>query len=456
MSDTDPVEAAASEGRDLYDIATWEPRTLLDRTAVRLHGALSGAARLSVVLLAAFVFLLQVGGVIWLASRNPTVGAVALLSAIPALVLVAFVWRQDVVEKEPLDTLAVTFVLSVLFASFAATANTVLQGTFQAIPLVGMGLFFFLVVAPVEEAVKWLAIRLHAFRRPEFDAVIDGAVYGAVAGLGFATIENTLYVVQGFLRAQEAGATQAIGAAIGTATSRALAGPGHVIYSAWAGYYLGLAKFNRENRGPIVVKGLLIAALLHGAYNTTVTYVPALFSPPNWWYLLFVVAFDGTFFYLLYRKLGRYRDNYAALDGEAESDEADAQASETTEATRSDDPDATQSDDAEATETADSGPVWDAPGGTDFEDDDAGDDAGDDADGGVDDVDDGDDADDEVDDAGDDAGDEADGGVDDADDGDDADGGVDDADDGAADTRDPDDEPVDGDAREENRDDPER
>ena len=355
MSDTDPVEEGAADGRDLYDIATWEPRTVLDRTAVRLHSALAGGARLSVVLLAAFVFLLQIGGVVWLASQNPTVGAVALLSAIPALVLVAFVWRQDVVEKEPLDTLAVTFVLSVLFASFAATANTFLQETFRMIPLVGMGLFYFLVVAPVEETVKWLAVRLHGYRRPEFEAVVDGAVYGAVAGLGFATIENTLYVVQGFLRAQEAGATQAVGAAIGTATSRALAGPGHVIYSAWAGYYLGLAKFNREYRGPIVVKGLLIAVVLHGAYNTTVTYVPALFSPPNWWYLLFVVAFDGTFFYLLYRKLGRYRDNYAAVDGEARAQESDDGETADTE------PEGRTIDDADATTSDDRGPVWDAP-----------------------------------------------------------------------------------------------
>ncbi|KPN30898.1 hypothetical protein SY89_01638 [Halolamina pelagica] len=383
MSDTDPVEEGAADGRDLYDIATWEPRTLLDRTAVRLHSALAGGARLSIVLLAAFVFLLQIGGVVWLASQNPTVGLVALLSAIPAFVLVAFVWRQDVVEKEPLDTLAVTFVLSVLFASFAATANTLLQDTFRMIPLVGLGLFYFLVVAPVEETVKWLAVRLHGYRRPEFDAVIDGAVYGAVAGLGFATIENTLYVVQGFLRAQEAGATQAVGAAIGTATSRALAGPGHVIYSAWAGYYLGLAKFNREHRGPIVVKGLLIAVVLHGAYNTTVTYVPALFSPPSWWYLLFVVAFDGTLFYLLYRKLGRYRDNYAAVDGEARAQKSadgeiqgqepgdgetgplDSDDGEAVDTEADGQPVDEQTDDNDAPQSDDRGPVWDAPSRTD-------------------------------------------------------------------------------------------
>jgi RsiW-degrading membrane proteinase PrsW (M82 family) len=321
MNDTDPVEEASRDGRDLYDVATWEPRTVLDRIAVALHGALSGGARLGVVLLAALVFLVQVGGVVWLASQRPTLGIVALLSALPAFVLVAFVWKQDIVDKEPWDTLAITFVLSVLFASFAATINTLLGSTFQSIPLIGMALFFFLVVAPVEETVKWLAVRLHAFRRPEFDSVIDGAVYGAVAGLGFATIENTLYVVQGFLRAQESGATQVIGATLGTATSRALAGPGHVIYSAWAGYYLGLAKFNRENRGPIVVKGLLIATLLHGTYNVFVTYAP-LALLPFWGYLGFVVLFDGIVFYLLYRKLARYRDSYAdTVDDGADYDQ---------------------------------------------------------------------------------------------------------------------------------------
>ncbi|GAB7013467.1 PrsW family intramembrane metalloprotease [Halolamina salina] len=322
MSETDPVETSASEDRDLYDVATWEPRTVVDRAAVAVHRTLAGNARLLLVLFAALVFLGQVGGVVWLASQNPALGIVALLSAVPAFVLVAFVWRQDVVEKEPLGTLAATFVLSVLFASFAATVNTALGGLFRAVGVWGMVLYFFLIVGPGEELVKWFAIRLYAFERSEFDAVIDGAVYGAVAGLGFATIENTLYVVQGFVRAQEAGATRAIGAALGTATSRALAGPGHVIYSAWAGYYLGLAKFNPENRGPIVVKGLLIAALIHALYNSIVAVAP-LAGLSILGYLAFVIVYDGIFLYLLYRKLARYRDNYDTAVGEKpESDDA--------------------------------------------------------------------------------------------------------------------------------------
>jgi Predicted membrane protein len=336
QGEVEPVETAAKEEADLYDVATWEERSTIDSAAVTLHSTLSGNARLFVVVLAALVFFAQLGGVIWLVSQNTGLGIVALLSALPAFILVLFVWKQDIVEREPLDTLAVTFVLAVLFASFAATVNTVLGGLFRSVPLIGMALFFYIVVAPVEETVKWLAVRLYAFRRTEFNAVIDGAVYGAVAGLGFATIENVLYVVQGFARAQaESGGAQALQSAVGTGFSRALAGPGHVIYSAWAGYYLGLAKFNPENRGPIVVKGLLIASLIHGTYNVLVTYIPSgLFSTGL--FVLLVLAFDGFFFYLLYRKLARYRDVYgdtveddttgenAAVDEEADGDMAAA------------------------------------------------------------------------------------------------------------------------------------
>ncbi len=185
--------------------------------------------------------------------------------------------------------------------------------------------------------MKWLAVGLYAVRRPDFDAVTDGAVYGAVAGLGFATIENVLYVVQGFLQAQaNGGGAQALQAAVGTGVSRALAGPGHVIYSARAGYYLGPAKQNPDNCGPIVVKGLLVASLIHGSYNVIVTYLPRGVSSGR--FILFVVLFDGVFFSLLYRKLARYRDVYGDVveptegDGEPGGDDATEPGGEATEA----------------------------------------------------------------------------------------------------------------------------
>jgi RsiW-degrading membrane proteinase PrsW (M82 family) len=361
--DTDAVEAVADEGRDLYDIATWENRTILDHVSVRLYNLLRFAARVVTVLAAVAILatLVLLGG-LGVVYERPVVGGLALLSAVPALGLAAYVWWADSTTSEPLSTLVATFLLGVLFANFAAVINSVTQPLFGFVPAVGMILFFFLVVAPVEEAVKLLAVRLHAYRQDTFDAVVDGAVYGAMAGLGFATIENALYVSRGYLEATAGtgagaaagGEATILGMVAGTAAIRALAGPGHVIYSAFAGYYLGLAKFNEENWGPIVVKGLLIAALIHALYNSLSGVAGGLIASalgvaPVVGVFLFIVVYDGVFAAILVRKLRRYRaafeDATPAEHGPAEelvdeqreadvwTDGTDADGSEETEGT---------------------------------------------------------------------------------------------------------------------------
>jgi RsiW-degrading membrane proteinase PrsW (M82 family) len=237
-----------------------------------------------------------------------------------------------------------TFLLGVIFASFAYVLNTAFS-LVSVVPIVGTIAFFYLVVGPVEEAVKLLAVRLVAYRDARFDAVIDGAIYGAVAGLGFATIENALYITRQLnvsagseLAAALGGGAlalglgQLVGEVVGAGAEitafRALAGPGHVIYSAFAGYYLGLAKFNRENAGPIVVKGLLIAAFIHATYNTLVGVVPGVAaaltgSSAMLMFFAFVVIYDGLFGYILYRKLARYRRAYRAVGADEERPETD-------------------------------------------------------------------------------------------------------------------------------------
>jgi len=326
----DPVEEHEDGSHDLYDIATWEPRTWLDRASIRLYRGIGRTVRGIVILVAIFILVAQFALTGLAAIANPFVGVFILLSVVPALGLAAYVWHTDVSMREPLGLLVTTFLLGVLFASFAAILNTTAQPAFRSIPLIGMALFFYLIVGPVEETVKWLAVRLYAYRSDSFDAVIDGAVYGAVAGLGFATIENTIYIGQQYLSAMQAGTMGSpLGATIGTAAIRSFAGPGHVIYSGFAGYYLGLAKFNRENAGPIVVKGLLIATVLHGTYNTAVTYLPGLVQlaglavSPAVVFLGFVVLYDGVFGYALYRKLAAYRRLYLqSKRADAELDEA--------------------------------------------------------------------------------------------------------------------------------------
>ncbi|MFB6188263.1 MAG: PrsW family intramembrane metalloprotease [Halapricum sp.] len=310
----DPVQAR-NEGLDLQDVVDWEQRTILDTAAVVLYRALVFATRAFVVVLALLILVTEIAlGTLGTILANPTIGAMALLSAVPALGLAVYIWRADITSPEPLMLLVGTFLLGVLFAGFAGVLNTTLPGLFGTLGIdIGMVGFFYLIVGPVEEGVKLLAVRLYPFRDDRFDAVIDGAVYGAVAGLGFATIENALYISQNVAQVGHGQNLLLVGSSISAV--RALAGPGHVIYSAFSGYYLGLAKFNPENAGPIVVKGLLIAALIHGTYNTLSLFAPQLLADMfglNWvgGFLLFVIVFDTVFGFLLFQKLRAYRLAY--------------------------------------------------------------------------------------------------------------------------------------------------
>ena len=316
-SRSDPVEDAADDDRDLYDVATWEERTSLDGLSVALYWLLTRATKLFVVLLAGIILLGILASFGLGLLFDPAVAALVGLSALPAFGLAAYVYVSDVTTADPLSLLVATFLLSVLTATFAAVLNSVARPFFAPLGYLGLVLFFFIIVGPVEETVKLLAVRLYAYTDARFNAVIDGAVYGAIAGLGFAVIENLIYIAQNVELEQLTLGVAALGAGDGIAALRALAGPGHVIYSAFAGYYLGLAKFNPEHRGPIVIKGLVIAATIHALYNSLVgpatvgisalsglQQVPSLF--------VFVLLFQGFFGYLLVRKLRRYRDVYTA------------------------------------------------------------------------------------------------------------------------------------------------
>ncbi|ELZ94868.1 hypothetical protein C440_07327 [Haloferax mucosum ATCC BAA-1512] len=320
----DPVERAADGETDLYDIATWEERTSVDGLVVAFHWLLHVSSR-AVIILTAFLILAGIGGLS--AITDPQVGLLTLLSALPALGLAGYVYYTDVTDNEPLWLLVVTFLLGVLTATFAAVLNSVLSSLGQqiagelslSIGFLGSVIFFYLVVGPVEEVVKLLAVRLYAYTHDSFNAVIDGAVYGAMAGLGFATIENALFITRNL---QASGLDVGVGSGLGIITAggtitaiRALAGPGHVIYSAIAGYYLGLAKFNQENAGPIVIKGLLLAALVHATYNTTaglgtvaIAGLTGLGELPS--FLVYVIIYDGIFGLYLIGKLRRYSKAY--------------------------------------------------------------------------------------------------------------------------------------------------
>ncbi|RYJ12787.1 PrsW family intramembrane metalloprotease [Halogeometricum borinquense] len=308
----DPVERASDGAMDLYDISTWEQRTSVDGLASALYWLFRASSRFLIIAVA-FGLLVSIGG--FAAITDLEIGLLTVLSAIPALGLAAYVYYSDITTGEPLVLLVGTFLLSVLTASFAARLNSYLGGYFEILGFAGTLLSFFLVVGPVEESMKLLAVRLFAYTDDRFNSVVDGAVYGAMAGLGFAFIENAIYITRELPMQNLDLSLGLLGMGGSITAARALAGPGHVIYSAIAGYYLGLAKFNRENRGPIIIKGLLIAAFVHAMYNVTVgfgTVAIDLFTPLSglWASIAYVLIYDGIFGYFLIRKIRRYSRAY--------------------------------------------------------------------------------------------------------------------------------------------------
>ena len=100
----------------------------------------------------------------------------------------------------------------------------------------------------------WLLLR----RCPEFDEHYDGLVYAAAVGLGFAAVENLMYVVS-------AGA----GWFTVSFTRALFAVPGHFAFAIVMGYYYSLAHFG-GSRTPVwdKLRIWLLPVLLHGSYDT--------------------------------------------------------------------------------------------------------------------------------------------------------------------------------------------
>ncbi len=227
-------------------------------------------ARLRTVLAWTAVVLLTGGcaalSVAAITSVTGVLGAVAgiALAAVPVFpVVAAFLWL-DRYEAEPPSLLAFAFAWGAGVASFGAlVVNT---ASLQAITDAGGDpSTAVLVVAPlVEEALKGAAVLfIVVLRRREFDGVVDGIVYAGLAGIGFAFVENVLYLGRGLATGGGTGL-------VAVFVIRCVVSPfAHPLFTAATGVGLGLA--GRSSR-PVVrllapVAGFAVAVGLHAAWN---------------------------------------------------------------------------------------------------------------------------------------------------------------------------------------------
>jgi RsiW-degrading membrane proteinase PrsW (M82 family) len=179
------------------------------------------------------------------------------------------------------------YLIQFLPSSFSAcVAQSPLCQTASASTIGILALATFLIVAPVEEGFKFLAVYFVSLRSPQFTRIIDGAKYGIAAALGFASAENALYLFTSLNQLD-------LNTFVSTFLLRfALSSPAHLFYSGLFGYYLGKAQFTRYGRGRLIATGLTLAILTHGLYDFV------LFSRVGFYAIFLLVALFGALYFV--------------------------------------------------------------------------------------------------------------------------------------------------------------
>ncbi|MCR5208514.1 MAG: PrsW family intramembrane metalloprotease [Eubacterium sp.] len=206
------------------------------------------------------------------------------LSCLPSIVLLSYIYKKDKADKEPFGLLLTLFVLGALVCFPVAFIESVMENInpFAQGSLLYNVFSNFLGVALIEEGGKFIVLYLVTHKNKNFNCLFDGVIYSVVTSLGFATLENILYVAQyGFA----------------TAVIRAVtAVPGHMFFGVLMGcfytmWHLGKSLTDTEkqyhslgyidepvkDKNSIAYKSQLLSALtapvlVHGMYDLLATY----------------------------------------------------------------------------------------------------------------------------------------------------------------------------------------
>jgi RsiW-degrading membrane proteinase PrsW (M82 family) len=179
---------------------------------------------------------------------------------LPAILLFIYVWKKDA-KPEPTSQLvrAVLWGIGICIpvAFLELFISALLFGEGAPATMTGATVNAFFVAALPEEACKLLALWIVLRKNPYYDEHYDGIVYAVCVGLGFAAIENIMYVFS---------ADNWMSVAISRAL---LAVPGHYAFAVIMGYYYSLYHFvdhSDSNKWRILV----IPFLAHGIYDALV------------------------------------------------------------------------------------------------------------------------------------------------------------------------------------------
>ena len=240
------------------------------QTAVGNNRAARGALFVAGLIGAAVLLLISLAVIAGEAGLVGLLGGL-FMALLPVPIYIALALVIDRYEPEPVRMLIGAFLwgatASFVIALIVNTIGTlIVSGTFGS----GAGAVFGPVIsAPiVEESAKAVVLfAIFFFRRNEFNGILDGIVYAAMVGLGFATTENVLYYAREV--SSEAAAGTPVNEVVIFIVRGVLSPFAHPLFTAMTGLGLAIAAGSRQTGvklgAPLL--GLAAAMVLHGIWN---------------------------------------------------------------------------------------------------------------------------------------------------------------------------------------------
>ena len=215
-----------------------------------------------------------------------------IISISPSIAFLIWIYLKDKYEKEPIKYLINLFILGTLLSIPAIAIEDILMNVTISSKYLNIAYIAFIVAALTEELLKAIVLISHSVKSKYYTEKLDGIVYSIFITLGFATIENIIYIFyEVYLNIFEIGLTRAI-----------ISIPAHIMFAITMGYYLSMYKFNQEEKKyKYMLKMILIPIFLHGVFDFI------LMIKTKWSTIVFII-------YLLYLwkisldKLDKYTD----------------------------------------------------------------------------------------------------------------------------------------------------
>lgn len=177
------------------------------------------------------------------------------ISVLPVIIILFYIYRRDKYEKEPLGLLLKAFAGGIFSAIAVILLLSPLDGLFPPVENIFNNALVnaFAWAAIPEELLKFLFLYWIIWKNRNFNENFDGIVYAVFVSLGFACLENILYVTQ---HGMSVGIMRAV-----------LSVPAHALFGIIMGYYFSIARFSDTNTTLNLSKSLLYAIMAHGIYD---------------------------------------------------------------------------------------------------------------------------------------------------------------------------------------------